>query len=354
VLSFFADVNLARTVDIDGINREGHSGDTYLQSVHKARALVRAVEAYLQSLYDDGASLLLAITTPPSFWTGPLSPPSERVRSLIVSIKNNAAQTFQTLEVLLSVGQEQAANGPSDYRGSIEWRMSRILTSDSNLGRTLKELASEDDSYDEEGEVLVDIEHAFGRKAAALKPSAALGASALYSNPSQTSESSLEAVPRPRAEGAALLSWGTQNNTTASSTAAPSSPPSEVAAGLLDDDGKGSLVLSCGLVQSNGEMGFADTAAPTLSNPKSSSGAADKLIRMLGDAPTHIIDKLNAKTKPWYLRPNYEDSEIQIDPDGKVRAGTVAALVERLTAHEHSGLCRTRMLPVVTATNCNF
>lgn len=26
-----------------------------------------------------------------------------------------------------------------------------------------------------------------------------------------------------------------------------------------------------------------------------------------------------------------------MDPDGKVRAGTVPALVERLTAHEHSG-----------------
>ncbi|KAH8998550.1 ras GEF [Lactarius akahatsu] len=297
VLSSFADVNLARTVDVDGINREGHSGDAYLQSVHKARALVRAVEAYLQSLYDDGASLLLVITTPSSFWTGPLSPPSERVRSLSVSIKNNVAQTFQSLEALLSVGQEQAANGPSDYRGSIEWRMSRILTGDNNLGRTLKELAFEDDSYDEEGEDLVDIEHAFGRKPVTLnlKPPAPLGisqsSSALYSNPSQTSESSLEAAPRPRAESAAPLpSWGTQH----------------------------------------------DAAATTPSNAKSSSGAADKLIRVLGDAPTHIIDKLNAKTKPWYLRPNYEDSEIQIDPDGKVRAGTVAALVERLTAHEHS------------------
>jgi son of sevenless len=58
---------------------------------------------------------------------------------------------------------------------------------------------------------------------------------------------------------------------------------------------------------------------------------------VLGDAPTHIIDQLNAKTKPWYLRPNYAESEIQIEPDGKVRAGTVAALVERLTAHEHFG-----------------
>ena len=86
-------------------------------------------------------------------------------------------------------------------------------------------------------------------------------------------------------------------------------------------------------------MGLADAIASTPSTAKPPSGAADKLLRVLGDAPTHIIDKLNAKTKPWYLRPNYEESEIQIDPDGKVRAGTVAALVERLTAHEHSGAC---------------
>ena len=246
MLSFFADTNIARIVDIDGINREGRSGDAYLQSVHKARALVRAIEAYLQSLYDDGASLLLAITIPPSFWTGPSSPPSERVRSLIVSIKSNVAQTFQTLELLLSVGLEQAASGPSDYRGSIEWRMSRILATDNNLGRTLKELASEDESYDEEGEDLVDIAHAFGRKTA-LKPSTSFGTSALYSNPSQTSESSLEAIPRPRAESAPPQpSWGAQNNTTtANSTTAPSSPPSEVAVGSLDDDDKGSLVLLC-------------------------------------------------------------------------------------------------------------
>jgi son of sevenless-like protein len=85
-------------------------------------------------------------------------------------------------------------------------------------------------------------------------------------------------------------------------------------------------------------MGFTDATAPTPSNTNAPARAADKLMRVLGDPPpTHILDKLNAKTKPWYLRPNYEDSEIQIDPDGKVRAGTVAGLVERLTAHEHSG-----------------
>jgi len=236
---------------------------------------------------------------------------SERIRSLAASLKNNVVQTFQTLEALLAVGQEQAAKGPSDYRGSIEWRMSRILNVDSNLGRTLQELASEDDSYDE-GEDLVDMEHAFGRKPAPLKPSASTS-SALYSNPSQTSESSLE-PPQAHAENATPLpSHYTNNNTTSS----PSSlPGSESVLGSLEDE---------------------DATAPTPSNTNAPARAADKLMRVLGDPPpTHILDKLNAKTKPWYLRPNYEDSEIQIDPDGKVRAGTVAGLVERLTAHEHS------------------
>lgn len=246
VLSFFVDINLARTVDVDGINREGNSGDAYLQSVHKARTLVRKFEAYLQSVYDDGASLLLAITTPASLQTSTLGFPPERVRSLAASLKNNVIQTFQTIEALLAVGQEQAAKGPSDYRGSIEWRMSRILTIDSNLGRTLKELASEDDSYDE-GEALVDIEHAFGRKPAALKPSASMernqGSSALYSNPSQTSESSLEPVSHGNAENAVSLTPYPTNITTAPPFS-PSSPGSDVAVGLLDDEGTKSSMRS--------------------------------------------------------------------------------------------------------------
>lgn len=53
--------------------------------------------------------------------------------------------------------------------------------------------------------------------------------------------------------------------------------------------------------------------------------------------PSHIIEKLNADSKPWYLRPNYDKSEIMMEPDGTVRAGTPAALVERLTAHEQGG-----------------
>ena len=233
------DINLARTVDVDGIGREGHSGDVYLQSVHKARTLARTFEAQLQSLFDDGTCVLLAIITPTSLPSGPASFPSERVRSLVASLKINVAQAFQTLEALFVVGQEQVAKGPSDHRGSIEWRMSRIVNIDSNLERTLKELASEDESYDEGGEELVNMEHAFARKPAPLKSSASLerkqSASAMYSNPSQTSESSLE-PPRVHSVDAAPLPIFPDNNMTASPSP-PSPPGSDVAAGSLEDEG---------------------------------------------------------------------------------------------------------------------
>jgi hypothetical protein len=66
----------------------------------------------------------------------------------------------------------------------------------------------------------------------------------------------------------------------------------------------------------------------------------NKVRDILGDeAPQHYIDTVNAELKPWYLRPNYSPTDILIDhPEGTVRGGTVPALVERLTAHEHGGL----------------
>ena len=59
---------------------------------------------------------------------------------------------------------------------------------------------------------------------------------------------------------------------------------------------------------------------------------------MLGaEAPQHYINQANVEQQPWYLRPNYDQSEILIDPDGGVRAGSKPALIERLTAHETAG-----------------
>jgi son of sevenless-like protein len=62
---------------------------------------------------------------------------------------------------------------------------------------------------------------------------------------------------------------------------------------------------------------------------------AGKLIHLLGD---DYADKLAAESQPWYLRANYNPSEIVIEEaDGSVKGGTRAALVEKLTAHDKVG-----------------
>jgi son of sevenless-like protein len=65
---------------------------------------------------------------------------------------------------------------------------------------------------------------------------------------------------------------------------------------------------------------------------------AIKLEKVLGaGVPRHYIATVEADAKPWYLRPNYDPNEILIDPDGGVKGGTVKALIDRLTPHEHGG-----------------
>lgn len=63
----------------------------------------------------------------------------------------------------------------------------------------------------------------------------------------------------------------------------------------------------------------------------------DKIRAFFGDdAPSHYLITLNAEAKPWYLRPTYDPNDVLVDPDGTTRGGTVAGLVERLTAHEYA------------------
>ena len=80
---------------------------------------------------------------------------------------------------------------------------------------------------------------------------------------------------------------------------------------------------------------------------KPSRSGYSKLDQMLG--PEYAA-KVAVDDQPWYLRPNYSPSEIIIEPDGSVKGGTVASLVERLTAHEKAGgtVPRSRYLQMVT------
>ena len=65
---------------------------------------------------------------------------------------------------------------------------------------------------------------------------------------------------------------------------------------------------------------------------------ATKIRQLLGeDAPERYIEIANADQKPWYLRSDHNKEDIVLNPDGGIRAGSMNALVERLTTHEYSG-----------------
>ena len=75
---------------------------------------------------------------------------------------------------------------------------------------------------------------------------------------------------------------------------------------------------------------------------------ATKIRQLLGeDAPERYIEIANADSKPWYLRSEHNKDEIVLNPDGGIRAGTMKALVERLTTHEYSGKSRDERLVFV-------
>ena len=82
---------------------------------------------------------------------------------------------------------------------------------------------------------------------------------------------------------------------------------------------------------------------------------AAKLRKILGDdAPQAYIDKVNADFKKWYLRSDHAPEDLQTDPEGTVKGGTIQALVERLTTHDAPGQFPPSTFPVYTPTDNLF
>lgn len=178
-------------MDIDGINVDNSlasNRDLYLQTVETARALVRTLEVAVQALYDDGAAFLLFAQTVRSDIAGyPI--PTDSLRVLALSLRQNLDAVTQTCEALLSVGHEQAELGQGDYNGSIEWRMSRISMIDNQYGNVppVPPKGFQDDDE------LVDMELAFQRPGS-KSGRGQIDRGTIYRNPSQSSETSLEPV----------------------------------------------------------------------------------------------------------------------------------------------------------------
>lgn len=68
-------------------------------------------------------------------------------------------------------------------------------------------------------------------------------------------------------------------------------------------------------------------------------GGLSKIQQLMGDLPPSVLASVDkGEDTPWFLRSDYTPQELVIDSsDGSVKGGTLPALVERLTAHEHSG-----------------
>jgi son of sevenless-like protein len=315
-----ASINLAQTVDIDGVGSDGKAAvsEAYMQSVHHARALVRQVEAAAQALYDDGAVLLVAAQYYPRTRPRPdggAGAGSSTFQTVAAVLRQNTALVLDVLEALLLTSQEQADKGQHAYRGSIDWRASRLLSLDPSISQTLSAMSSFDDAPVEDApgeDEMVD----WGAAITMQRPTKTSGEAA-------DSSADEAAYGRLRAQGSALDVRAPQQSTGLGHRPTESfdSTASSTQAYSVDDDGS--------LPDDDFRMGNG-----ALASAKSPS-RADKIIKLFGDVPSQILNKIQAETLPWYLRPNYSDQEILIDPDGKVRGGTLPALVERLTAHEH-------------------
>ncbi|KAI0639893.1 ras GEF [Trametes polyzona] len=64
---------------------------------------------------------------------------------------------------------------------------------------------------------------------------------------------------------------------------------------------------------------------------------SDKVKQITGDDEAQAFHDAKLVQGTWYLRPMYSEDEIQFQPDGSVAAGTLRALVERLTVEFPSG-----------------
>jgi son of sevenless len=175
LLTVLNTVNVARHVDLDCFGSEAGPGtEAYTQSVLSARNTIRMLEATTQSLYDDGAALLLVIESlPPAFLSSlqarhsPLLGVADRqidsALTLLTSMRTNLAATLVALETLLAIGYDQENMARGQHKGSIEWRMSRLTIVDRSLLYNAIAIDGSDIPHDTDDEDVLDLEDALSR-----------------------------------------------------------------------------------------------------------------------------------------------------------------------------------------------
>lgn len=206
-IDYISTVHVARHVDVDGFNVDTGATpnrELYLQTVDKAKRLVRKLEVAVQAVYDEGASILMALQTLRSATTD-FPTTWHLLLSLTLILQTNLGVVCEGFEALLSVGHDQAELGQGEYNGSIEWRMSRVSIIESRIAAVATFPRTVGASSQSEGEdEVVNMELAFRRPDSKAKTSSSdlssVGSSTLYRNPSQSSETSLEPLSESYSE----------------------------------------------------------------------------------------------------------------------------------------------------------
>ncbi|EJC97980.1 ras GEF [Fomitiporia mediterranea MF3/22] len=303
-VSVVIDVNICQDVDVGGLRGDQaspQSEDPYMRAVAEARSLLRKFEAITQSLFDDGAILFAFVQTIPFKWptTGNVTDTIDRqgpISSLYGSAKvlmTGTKMAVEFLEKLLAIAREQIAS-EGRFRESVALRISRMSIMDGN--RRLSHFFGPMPDAGNDDEDIVDMGFAFQKSAA--RP-AMTGVDAFVPETAESASS-----PPPRQETLSV---------------------SDKASGH-----KKSLSISKDLPLDPDLLGLEDEDVVE----KKPRGT--KIRQILGDdAPERWIENANADSKPWYLRADHKKEEIMFTPDGGIRAGTLPALIERLTTHEY-------------------
>ncbi|KAH9858290.1 ras GEF [Lenzites betulinus] len=87
---------------------------------------------------------------------------------------------------------------------------------------------------------------------------------------------------------------------------------------------------------------------------KAAASRPDKVKRITGDDEAQAFHDAQLVQGTWYLRPMYGEDELQLEADGSVSAGTLRALVERLTVDFQKPALETRYRQVFLTTFKSF
>jgi son of sevenless len=321
-ICFAANIHVARHVDIDGIGQEeGTSSADYMHTVDNARLLARTLEAVFQSIYDDCSVLLLTVQSVRDSDAGQeKSYAYEYLDALSSSLSSNLRLVVQTLDSLLSVGHDQAEMALGEYTGSIDWRMSRV---------SMRPIADSTAIYRAETPVVGDTSGNQNNKVPKGESS--------YQSHDRSLPNALDGYNASRVFTEETLVEDNQPNGIIRDT--DSSP-------LFEDDRK--LTFISRIFSQSGRY----VTAISNKTPARGGTGSKKLARLLGEEYEEQVAA--ADLRPWYLRSNFNPSEILIDTDRSVKGGTLPALIERLTAHEAAGETFPMLFLYVSLTSSRY